>query len=205
MPTKVFNELDKSKQDKIIESAIKEFAEYGYEEGSTNRIVKDCGISKGSLFKYFENKEELYLHLIDTISVQMAMETSLDIETLPKDLFERVIEYSATEISWYVANPVKGKFLIGVAAESGSDIGKKIQERYGARSTDIYVTLLKDVDMSNLHNNREEVTDILRWVLSGFNNSFLSSIDPNSGDIAKIKKEYIRQLKKHLNVLRNGL
>ena len=60
MPTKVFNELDKSKQDKIIESAIKEFAEYGYEEGSTNRIVKDCGISKGSLFKYFENKEELY-------------------------------------------------------------------------------------------------------------------------------------------------
>ena len=59
MPKKVFNELEKEKQDRIIEAAIKEFAEYGYENGSTNRIVKECGISKGSLFKYFENKEDI--------------------------------------------------------------------------------------------------------------------------------------------------
>ena len=39
MPKKVFNELEKEKQDRIIEAAIKEFAEYGYENGSTKRPV----------------------------------------------------------------------------------------------------------------------------------------------------------------------
>ena len=99
MPKKVFEELEKEKQDRILDAAIKEFAEYGYENGSTNRIVSVCGISKGSLFKYFENKEELYFYLIDTISVQMAEEMKADISKLSADLYERVIEYSAAEIT----------------------------------------------------------------------------------------------------------
>ena len=56
MPMKLFTELDSEKQERILDAALKEFAEYGYENGSTNRIVKNCGISKGSLFTYFENK-----------------------------------------------------------------------------------------------------------------------------------------------------
>lgn len=204
MPKNVFVELDKDKQDRIVDAALKEFAEYGYENGSTNRIVKECGISKGSLFKYFDNKEELYFYLIDTVYVQMAEETSVDISKMSKDLFERVIEYSVAEISWYISHPIEGKFLIGVAAETGSEIGKKIIERYGEKSSDIYEELLKGVDMSGFSSSRKEVTDILRWVLTGFNNSFLQSASPND-DVEKLKKEYIRQLRKHLKVLKNGL
>ena len=205
MPTKVFIDLDKEKQDRIIDAAINEFAEYGYENSSTNRIVKTCGISKGSLFKYFENKEELYFYLIDTISVQMASEILPDLEKLPKDLFDRVVEYSAAEISWYVANPVKGRFIIGVASEAGTAIGKKIIARYGEKSTDIYEALLKDVDMSGLHSSRKEVTDILRWMLKGFNADYLSSLSNDYSDIEKVKKDYIKQLKSHLKVLKSGL
>lgn len=205
MPTKIFTELDEKKQERIIDAALKEFAEYGYENASTNRIVKTCGVSKGSLFKYFENKEELYFYLIDTVSARMAEETRLDINRLSKDLYERVIAYSVTEISWYAANPVKGRFLIGIASESGSDIGRKIIDRYGEKSEDIYETLLKGVDMSGFHNSRREITDILRWVLMGFNSSFLKSISDSDDDIETLKKSYIRQLKRHLQVLKSGL
>lgn len=205
MPMKLFTELDSEKQERILDAALKEFAEYGYENGSTNRIVKNCGISKGSLFKYFENKEDLYFYLIDTVSAEMAEETRVDIGKLSKDLYERVIEYSVTEISWYVTNPVKGRFMIGIASETGSDIGRKIIERYGEKSTDIYETLLKGVDMSGLHSRRKEITDILRWVLMGFNNSFLMSIAGSSDDIETLKKSYLKQLKTHLKVLKSGL
>ena len=205
MPMKLFTELDSEKQERILDAALKEFAEYGYENGSTNRIVKNCGISKGSLFKYFENKEDLYFYLIDTVSAEMAEETRVDIGKLSKDLYERVIEYSVTEISWYVTNPVKGRFMIGIASETGSDIGRKIIERYGEKSTDIYETLLKGVDMSGFHNSRREITDILRWVLMGFNRSFLKSIAGSDDDLETLKKSYIRQLKRHLQVLKNGL
>ena len=205
MPMKLFTELDSEKQERILDAALKEFAEYGYENGSTNRIVKNCGISKGSLFKYFENKEDLYFYLIDTVSAEMAEETRVDIGKLSKDLYERVIEYSVTEISWYVTNPVKGRFMIGIASETGSDIGRKIIERYAEKSTDIYETLLKGVDMSGLHSSRKEITDILRWVLMGFNNSFLISIAGSSDDIETLKKSYLKQLKTHLKVLKSGL
>ena len=205
MPMKLFTELDNEKQERILDAALKEFAEYGYENGSTNRIVKNCGISKGSLFKYFENKEDLYFYLIDTVSTEMAEETRVDIGKLSKDLYDRVIEYSVTEISWYVTNPVKGRFMIGIASETGSDIGRKIIERYGEKSTDIYETLLKGVDMSGLHSSRKEITDILRWVLMGFNSSFLMSIAGSSDDIETLKKSYLKQLKAHLKVLKSGL
>lgn len=205
MPMKLFTELDSEKQERILDAALKEFAEYGYENGSTNRIVKNCGISKGSLFKYFENKEDLYFYLIDTVSAEMAEETRVDIGKLSKDLYERVIEYSVTEISWYVTNPVKGRFMIGIASETGSDIGRKIIERYGEKSTDIYETLLKGVDISGLHSSRKEITDILRWVLMGFNNSFLMSIAGSNDDIETLKKSYLKQLKTHLKVLKSGL
>lgn len=205
MQMKLFSELDSEKQQRIIDAALTEFAEYGYENGSTNRIVKNCGISKGSLFKYFENKEELYFYLIDTVSAQMAEEMRFDVSRLSRDLYERVIEYSVAEISWYVTNPVKGRFLIGVASETGSDIGRKIVERYGDKSTDIYEALLKGVDMSGRSNSRKEITDILRWVLMGFNSSFLKSIAGRDDDIEALKKSYIKQLKGYLSVLKKGL
>ncbi len=205
MPTKIFTELDKEKQERILDAALNEFAEYGFENGSTNRIVKNCGVSKGSLFKYFENKEELYFYLIDSVALQMADEMRVDISRLSKDLYERVVEYSVAEISWYAANPVKGRFLIGVASETGSEIGKKLIDRYGEKSSDIYEKLLKGTDMSGLHNSRREITDILRWVLTGFNSSFLKEHAGSGENIEVLKKRYIKQLKGYLKVLKSGL
>lgn len=63
MPKKLFHELQEDKKQKIISVSISEFAKYGYTDSSTNRIVKDSGISKGSLFKYFESKEDLYFYV----------------------------------------------------------------------------------------------------------------------------------------------
>src|SRR5690625_7965303 len=66
---KPFNNLEPSKQKRIIDAALKEFAENGYERASTNKIVKHAEIGKGMLFYYFENKQGLYHYLIEyTIS-----------------------------------------------------------------------------------------------------------------------------------------
>ena len=51
----------------------------------------------------------------------------------------------------------------------------------------------------------EEITDILRWVLMGFNSSFLKSIAGRDDDIEALKKSYIKQLKGYLSVLKKGL
>jgi AcrR family transcriptional regulator len=45
-----FLSLDREKQDRILNAAIKEFALKGYKNASTNEIVREAEISKGLLF-----------------------------------------------------------------------------------------------------------------------------------------------------------
>lgn len=59
-----FESLEESKQHKIRQAALEEFAAHGYEKASTNRIVKAAGIGKGMLFYYFTSKQELYEYLV---------------------------------------------------------------------------------------------------------------------------------------------
>lgn len=59
-----FFSLEPDKRERIINAALNEFARNGYGKASTNEIIKEAGISKGSLFNYFNNKKELYLFLL---------------------------------------------------------------------------------------------------------------------------------------------
>lgn len=59
--TELFTRITQEKRDRIMETAIIEFADFGYENANTNTIAKKAGISVGSLYKYFDNKEDLFL------------------------------------------------------------------------------------------------------------------------------------------------
>ncbi|MFD0714673.1 TetR/AcrR family transcriptional regulator [Paenibacillus sp. GCM10027626] len=48
---------------KIMDSAMRFFAEKGYMSTSMQDIANDCGVAKGSLYKYFPSKEELLIEV----------------------------------------------------------------------------------------------------------------------------------------------
>ena len=58
---------EKNQQTKrrIMESALKEFAEQGYGASSVNNICSCEGVSKGIIYHYFQTKDELYLACVD--------------------------------------------------------------------------------------------------------------------------------------------
>jgi AcrR family transcriptional regulator len=59
-----FKRLDSEKQERIIRAAVAEFAERGYELANTNHIAKRAKISVGSIFHYFNTKENLFLYIV---------------------------------------------------------------------------------------------------------------------------------------------
>lgn len=61
MPTITYENLPQIKKDAIINAAIDEFAEHRFSDASINRIVKSAGISRGSFYQYFADKEDIYL------------------------------------------------------------------------------------------------------------------------------------------------
>jgi AcrR family transcriptional regulator len=60
MPTLRFARLAPERQQRMLEAAADEFAEHGYDAASTNRIAPAAGVSKGSVYYYFEDKADLY-------------------------------------------------------------------------------------------------------------------------------------------------
>ena len=48
----------------ILDAAETVFAEVGYDEANTNRIAAQAGISPGSLYQFFSNKEEIAQALV---------------------------------------------------------------------------------------------------------------------------------------------
>ncbi|MDY0303559.1 MAG: TetR/AcrR family transcriptional regulator [Sphaerochaeta sp.] len=59
-----FDNLPTEKRLKIIRTATGEFAKNGYENTSINTIAERASISVGSLYKYFDSKQDLFLYTI---------------------------------------------------------------------------------------------------------------------------------------------
>jgi AcrR family transcriptional regulator len=67
MPKQTFFNLPEEKRETIINAAVDEFAQYGLENASTNRIVENSGISKGSFYQYFEDKQDVFMYLLTVL------------------------------------------------------------------------------------------------------------------------------------------
>lgn len=204
MPTNQFLNLEAEKQNRIIQAAITEFAQNTYVNASTNRIVKACGISKGSLFKYFTDKEDLYFFLLDTVMWEMLRDIESDVENLSTELFQRIIDYSALEISWYIKNPDKGRLIMSAVTEKDEEICSRMTERYGARGENIYYELLADIEGKNLKIAKEKIAELLKWVLEGFNETFLKKADIKKESFEQLKENYIQELSNYIEILKTG-
>ncbi len=62
--TELFERIDKEKQSKIIQAAISEFASFGYNGANINQIAQNAQVSVGSIYKYFNDKEDLFLSMV---------------------------------------------------------------------------------------------------------------------------------------------
>lgn len=203
MVHRLFHELNQEKRMTIIKMAISEFSRYGYSEGSTNRIVKNAGIGKGSLFKYFNNKEDLYFYILDYSITCLIDEFQAKSSTLPKDLFDRVIKWSEIEIAWYINNKDDYKLLKN-AFNNDNPVYEKVIEIYGAMVEDLYYKLLKDIDVEQLKYDKDKILNTLRWFLSGFNQALIREMDHDM-DIDFIKTEYVERLREYMELLKYGL
>lgn len=63
MPRPRFFKLPLAQREAILGIAFDEFAAHGFSGASLNRIIETAGISKGSMYYYFDDKEDLYAHV----------------------------------------------------------------------------------------------------------------------------------------------
>ena len=52
--------------DRILEAAQRRFEKYGYRRTGMIEIARDAGIAAGTLYRYFDSKEEIFLRVAET-------------------------------------------------------------------------------------------------------------------------------------------
>lgn len=103
MPKETFKNLPEEKRVLIEKEAIREFGAFGYDKASINRIVDKCQIAKGSFYQYFDDKKDLFLHLIarvnekklEYISPVFQNPQEYDFFTLIRELFISGLKFAA--------------------------------------------------------------------------------------------------------------
>ena len=88
MPTKTFFNLTKKKSQKIIEASKSEFSKYNFYDASINRIIREAEISRGSFYQYFENKEDLFIYILDSYKLTIVEWLKNKSENKKYDIFE---------------------------------------------------------------------------------------------------------------------
>ena len=84
-----FFDIQKEKQDRVINAALLVFSQNGYRHAGTDEVVKRASISKGLLFHYFESKLGLYVFLYDYAVRFMLLELSGGTQKAGGGLFSR--------------------------------------------------------------------------------------------------------------------
>lgn len=59
------------KQSKILEAAIKTFAEKGYATSSTSEIAKKAGVAEGTIFRHYKTKKDLLISIVRPVMTQL--------------------------------------------------------------------------------------------------------------------------------------
>lgn len=110
MPSKRFADLDQDRRERILSAAATEFAGRGYEASSVNRIIAEAGISKGSLYYYFDDKADLFATVLEQATERMMRASgmpradALTVDTFWntfRDVWRRSMEYLDSN-EWYV-------------------------------------------------------------------------------------------------------
>lgn len=71
MPTARFHKLKTIKKRNFLQAAYAEFALHDYPSASISQLVATLKMAKGSIYQYFENKQELYNYLINHAHEQL--------------------------------------------------------------------------------------------------------------------------------------
>ncbi|UCI08034.1 TetR/AcrR family transcriptional regulator [Mesorhizobium sp. B1-1-8] len=133
---------DPVKRAQIIEGARRVFIDKGFEAASMNDITREAGVSKGTIYVYFANKEELFEALIEeergTIFKNM-----YDVLDHVEDLRETLVKFGKVLSAKITsAKVIQAQRTVVGASDRIPELGARFYERGPKRGHDKVATFL---------------------------------------------------------------
>ena len=189
-----FLNLDSDKQNRIINAAIKEFAQKGYSNASTNEIVKEAGISKGLLFHYFQNKKQLFFFLFDSCVELITDDFYKKIDLSETDFFQRIRQSVLIKMDLLAQYPDLFKFVEKAYMDDAADIQAEMQKKIRELNHINIGKIYEGIDVSKFRDDIDiqKIFKIITWTFEKLSDEELykAKLLPNFEiDYQKVQKE----------------
>lgn len=106
-----FKNLDREKQNQIINSAMKIFGSNSYQKAYMSEIASSANVSKASLFYYFNSKFELYSFILSITKDELVADVDVADVSDQQDFFECLRQASVYKMESLRKRPYLTKFL----------------------------------------------------------------------------------------------
>jgi len=88
MPKETFFNLKSEKQERVLRSAINEFNAHGFVKANIGIIAKNAEVAKGSIYQYFDDKNELFSYCVNWSVDRLFHMISDEMKAERLDIFE---------------------------------------------------------------------------------------------------------------------
>lgn len=199
MPTKTFLNLQKNKQDTIIDASLKEFKRVLIKDASINKIIKDANISRGSFYTYFTDINDLYLYSINSYKKDLMkliqntlIETNGNLIESAKLAYDKIIDFCEKDKQLFKNIFLNFNYNISLRNEI---YYTSIENKYEI------IEIISKIKTKDLNIKNEEELFIIIDMISSFVIHGLIEIflDNKSKDIIKEK------INKQLEILKRGI
>src|SRR5437773_3128535 len=96
--------LRASRTRQILDAAARLFAEHGYADTDTQLLADELGVGKGTLYRYFPSKQDLFLAAVDRVMQRMRQEIDASIADIV-DPLDQIAEAIRTYLAFFADHP----------------------------------------------------------------------------------------------------
>ncbi|MBD8499773.1 TetR/AcrR family transcriptional regulator [Paenibacillus arenosi] len=211
MNIEMFERLPQEKQDKIFHAALSEFAAYGFDAASTNRIVKQAGIPKGSLFQYFGDKESLFFYVCGKIERDMEEQQIDTRRNLPSDFVEAILYLFERELNYMKSQPKYLQFIHITVSQPLHPVYQKLAEQHKDEEPTVEIKkFISGISREQLRDDIhfEDILHAITFILDSATQRIEKLIIASEGNLDRIEEELnvvFQELRKCLNLFRYGI
>lgn len=154
MPKETFHRLAPAKKQRIIDAFLREFAIKSYDDASLSSVVKQLGIAKGSVYQYFENKQDLFLFLaMESSKVKMQYVDSVKRENFT-DYWTYLRALYEAGLSFDREHPTESHFLHSIEKNINSPSIKELHDMWLKQTVEAFVQMVQhEVDLGLFRND----------------------------------------------------
>ena len=112
----VDGELRDRRRDEILDAASTLFAQRGYSETTTDMLADKLGVGKGTIYRYFPTKRDLFLGAVDRL-MRRLLDTIHDAVEAIEDPLDKIAHAIRTYLTFFAEHPEFVELIIQERAQ----------------------------------------------------------------------------------------